>query len=72
MTFEEAKEELPTIECFLSMACGMCTGNEAYCPSYCEVLEKAQRMPFARIQLAYARHDGEYAKIVRYIKNARC
>lgn len=71
MNIDEAKEEIPTIERFLSMACGICTSNDWYCPSYCDVLEKAKRMPFQKIQQAYARHEGEMYKVIRYIKNAR-
>lgn len=71
MTLEEVKEEIPTLERFLSMACGMCTGNDWYCPSYCHDLEKAKRIPLEKIQQSYARHDGDMYKVIRYIKNVR-
>lgn len=62
---------MPNIEYFLESVCGTCTANDWYCPSYCHDLEKAQQMPFEKIQAAYARHDGEIWKIMRYIKQAR-
>lgn len=71
MTIEQAKEEMPNIECFLEMACNYCTANDWYCPSYCHELLKAKSMPFNKIQQAYARHDGEMRKVIRYIKQAK-
>ena len=71
MTFEQAKEELPTIDYFIQSACDCCTANDWYCPSLCHVLKKAERMPFEKIQIAYARHDGDMRKIYRYIKQFR-
>lgn len=71
MTIEQARQEMPNIDYFLSVACGCCTANDWYCPSYCYDLEKAQKMPFEKIQQAYARHDGEIWKVMRYIKQAR-
>lgn len=71
MTVDAAKKEIPTIEMFLATACGCCTSNDWYCPSYCDVLEKAQRIPFEKIQQAYARHDGDMRKVDRYIRQYR-
>ena len=71
MTLEEAKEEIPTIEYFIQHSCDMCTANDWYCPRLCDDLEKAKRMPFEKIQSAYARHDGDMVKVYRYIKQAR-
>lgn len=71
MTIEEVKEEIPTIESFIHQSCNMCTGNDWYCPRLCDDLEKAQRIPFEKIQSAYARHDGDMKKVFRYIKQAR-
>ena len=68
MKIEEAKKEIPTIEFFLDVSCNQCTSNDWYCPSYCDDLEKAKRMPFEKIQQAYARHDGDMVKVYRYIK----
>lgn len=71
MTIEQAREEMPNIDYFLSSVCVICTANDWYCPTYCHDLEKAQRMPFEKIQKAYARHDGELWKVMRYIRQAR-
>lgn len=71
MTIEQARQEMPNIGYFLNVACGCCTANDWYCPSYCHDLEKAQKMPFEKIQQAYARHDGEIWKVMRYIKQAK-
>ena len=71
MKIEEAKEEIPTIECFLDVSCNQCTANDWYCPSYCDDLEKARKMPFEKIQQAYARNDGDMRKVFRYIKQYR-
>lgn len=71
MTIEKAKKEMPNIEYFLAVACGECTANDWYCPKYCEDLEKAKKMPFEKIQQAYARHDGMIYKVMQYIKRAR-
>lgn len=71
MTIEEAKEECPTFDFFISDACCQCTANDWYCPSLCHDLKKAERMPFEKIQAAYARHDGDMKKIFRYIKQFR-
>jgi hypothetical protein len=68
MTIEEAKEEIPTIESFLHFSCDCCTANDWYCPSYCLDLEKAQKIPFEKIQQAYAKYDGDPVKLCSYIK----
>lgn len=68
MTVEEAREEIPTIDSYISHSCGCCTSNDWYCPNLCEELEKAKRIPFEKIQAAYARHDGDMRKVFRYIK----
>lgn len=70
MTIEEAKKDIPGIYTFLAKAC-LCCSNEWYCPTYCNVLEKAKRMDFNRILKCYARHDGEMYKVLRWLKQAR-
>lgn len=70
MTIEEAKEYMPDIDTFLAQAC-LCCSNEWYCPTYCNVLEKAKRMDFNRILRCYARNDGEMYKVLRWIRQAR-
>lgn len=71
MTIEEAREEIPNIDYFINMSCNCCISNDWYCPSLCHFLEKAKRLPFEKIQSAYARHDGDMVKVSRYVKNAR-
>lgn len=71
MTIQEAYEDIPTIESFVSLSCNSCTANDWYCPRICDDLEKAKRMPFEKIQRAYARHDGDMMKVYRYIKQFR-
>lgn len=71
MTIEQAREEVPTIDYFLAMSCGMCTGNDAYCPNYCDDLIKAQQLPFDKIISAYARYDGDMRYVMRYIRHAK-
>lgn len=70
MTPEEAKVEIPDIDTFCRHACVHCN-SEWYCPSYCDLLEKARRMPFDRIVACYARHEGDMAKVFRYIKQTK-
>lgn len=71
MILQEAMEDIPTIESFIDESCNRCTANDWYCPSLCEDLQKAKRMPFYKIQTAYARHDGDMIKVFRYIKQYR-
>lgn len=68
MTIDEVKEEIPTVNSFIQQSCNCCNANDWYCPSLCNDLEKAKRMPFEKIQKAYARHDGDMKKVFRYIK----
>lgn len=70
MTIEEAKEYIPDFDTFCGQAC-FCCNNEWFCPTYCDVLEKASRIDFNRILKCYARHDGEMHKILRWLKQAR-
>ena len=70
MTIEEAKEYIPDVDSLCRQAC-LCCNNEWYCPTYCDVLEKAARMDYNRILKCYARNDGEMWKVVRWIRQAR-
>lgn len=42
MNYKKAKTEIPNIQTFLSRACDCCN-NEWYCPTHCDLLEKAQK-----------------------------
>lgn len=70
MKLTEAKAEIKDIDTFCHCACIHCN-NDWFCPSYCEMLEKARRIPFYRIIACYARHDGDMAKVFRYIKQTK-
>lgn len=64
-------DELPNFEYFAQCVCENCTSNDWYCPSYCDVLRKAEKMPFEDIQKAYERNDGDIRKVIRWIKRKR-
>lgn len=68
MTFDEAKEQIPTFEDFRKYACNSCD-NEWYCPTLCDVLEKAKKLDYSLVIKCFARHDGDMRKVFRYIKN---
>lgn len=70
MTYKEAKEEIVDIDTFCRHACNSCS-NDWYCPTYCDLLEKAKRVPFDRIIHCYARHDGDMAKVFRFIRQTK-
>lgn len=67
MTIEQVKKEIPDMEAFCGMACNACN-SDWYCPDYCIVLQKAFKMDFEKIQKSYARNDGDWSKVCRYIK----
>lgn len=71
MTLKDAIEEIPTFKAFASEMCNCCTANDWYCPSYCEELEKASKIPFEIIQSKYAEYDGNLIKVNRYIKRTK-
>jgi hypothetical protein len=71
MTDKEALEELVDIDNFCKHACDMCTANDWYCPSECEMLEKARKLDFDRIVKCYAKHDGDMCKVFMYIKSTK-
>jgi hypothetical protein len=68
MTLEEARDEVGTIDNFCYGMCVHCTANDWFCPSYCDILEKARRMPFEKLLKSYARNDGDPIRLWRYIK----
>lgn len=68
MTIEEAMQECQNIDVFCHMMCIHCTTNNWFCPTYCNLLIKARRMPFDKILKSYARNDGDPANLSRYIK----
>ena len=45
--------------------------SEWYCPNYCDVLNKARKITFEKIQKAYERNDKDVSKLIRYIKRYR-
>lgn len=71
MTLDEAREEIGSIDDFCKSACNVCTANEWYCPTECDTLLKARRLDFDRIVKSYARNDGDWSKVFRYINQAK-
>lgn len=71
MTVDEARNELQDINCFCKYACNMCTGNDWYCPTECDTLQKARRIDFENIVKCYARNAGDWAKVFRYINQTK-
>ncbi|PXV85110.1 hypothetical protein C8E03_11934 [Lachnotalea glycerini] len=70
MTLEQAKgqdEGIPNFKVFASKCCDSCT-SEDYCPSYCDMLSKAEKMHYEKIVQSYAKHDGDLVKVSNYIK----
>ena len=70
MRVEEAREEIPNIEAFCFHACINCN-NDWFCPSHCDTLERAKLMDYELLVQCYARHDGDWSKVFRYIKQRR-
>lgn len=70
MTLDEAKKVLPNFESFKIQCCLYCS-NDWYCPSNCDLLDKAEKMNFEDIQKAWARNDEDIVKVCRYIKQKR-
>lgn len=71
MTVDKAKNELRDINYFCKYACNMCTANDWYCPTECDTLQKARRIGFENIVKSYARNDGDWAKVFRYINQTK-
>ena len=71
MTLEEVKVEMPTFGSFAQLVCDNCKANDWYCPTLCEELEKASRIPFDIIQERFAYHDGDLAKVMKYIRDTK-
>ena len=70
MPVEQAREEMGDIDNFCNLACVACSAD-AYCPSDCDMLAKARRMDYEKIVKSYARNEGDWAKVFRYIKDAK-
>ena len=71
MNLKEAREDIGcSFEEFKHIACVFCN-NDWYCPSPCEMLLKAEKIDYDRILKCYARHEGDWYKVFRYIKNTK-
>ena len=70
MTLEEAKKEISDIDRFCHAACIQCS-SEWFCPTYCEMLEKARKISYERLLKCYARNDGDWRKVFRYVNRTR-
>ena len=71
MKYEQTKEQIPDFDSFKQECCINCTGNDWFCPSDCEMLEKARELDYDRILKCYTKHDGDLRKVARYIKAAK-
>ncbi len=71
ITIEEAKYDIPDFDRFREEFCRVCTANDWYCPSDCDVLEKARKLDYDRILKAYTRNGGDLNKVCRYIKRTK-
>lgn len=67
---EEVREEIPNIDAFCKQACINCS-NDWFCPSFCDTLEKAIKMDFELLVKCYARNDGDWRRIWRYIRRTK-
>lgn len=65
------ENEFDNFKEFKLHVCVKCTANDAYCPSNCDLLEKARKMPLEIINQAYSRHGGDMQRVCRYIKQYR-
>lgn len=54
---------------FKNIVCSRCTAVDGYCPTNCDLLMKAERIPFEKIQKSIIRNDEDYKKVFRYINN---
>lgn len=71
MTYEEAKQEIPDFTAFSREICTSYCSNDWYCPSYCNLLDKAKQIDFDRILTIYAKHNGDMIKVIAYIKRTK-
>ena len=62
------EEKFETIDNFCSYVCNCACNNDWYCPKECDLLEKARKMPFEKINKKWIEHDGDIRKVERYIK----
>lgn len=63
------EEKFKTIDQFCNYCCNCCTSDpDGYCPSDCDLLEKARKVPFEKINAKWIEHNGNIQKVVRYIK----
>lgn len=73
MTYDEAlekgKELLPDFETLVSIMCDNCR-SEDYCPSYCDMLNKAKKIPFEKLQVRYQIAGEDPVKLCNYIRKA--
>jgi hypothetical protein len=61
------EEEFENIDDFCCHCCNNCSQTD-YCPKECDLLEKARKIPFEKINKKWIEHDGDLRKVWRYIK----
>ena len=62
------EDKFDNINQFCSYSCNNCN-QDWYCPGECELLLKARKMPFEKINKKWIEHDGDLVKVWRYIKH---
>lgn len=61
-------DEFDNIDEFCSLCCEECTAMpDGYCPSDCDFLEKARKIPFEKIVTKWIEYNGDISKVARYI-----
>lgn len=65
------EEKFETIDNFCAYVCSGACKEEWFCPTECELLQKARKMPLKKINTKWIEHDGDIRKVARYIKNYR-
>ncbi len=61
------EDKFENIEQFCAFVCNHCDADN-YCPTECDLLEKARKMPFEKINNKWLEYNGDIHKIARYIK----
>ena len=64
------EDKFENINKFCSFLCNHCD-TDGYCPTDCDLLEKARKMPFDKINDKWVEYNGDIQKIARYIKQYR-
>lgn len=64
------EDKFENIKQFCSFLCNHCD-TDGYCPTDCDLLEKAREIPFEKINNKWIEYNGDIEKVARYIKQYR-